>query len=193
MIKTKFVSHITVTDPDSGLPVELEIRKLETGAMVGIDGSYLEQDIGQVCSPYDKGCLLEIKDDEPAEPAEPAEEFRSVAFSKYMGQVTVKVEWNDLKEGYNGDYNPKDPDDVHLLRFDVSTKHDNEDDFEAVESASYCSLVPFDTPQDTLIKGLEVIMSNVIVPLAKQESVKRICEKLSWLDVETIEKGYSEL
>jgi len=64
MIKTKFVSHVTVTDPDSGLPVELEIRKLETGAMVGIDGSYLEQDVGQVFSPYDENCPLEIPDNE---------------------------------------------------------------------------------------------------------------------------------
>ena len=64
MIKTKFVSHITVTDPDSNLPVELEIRKMETGIMIGIDGSYLEQDIGQVFSPYDENCLLEIPDNE---------------------------------------------------------------------------------------------------------------------------------
>lgn len=55
MIQTKYVTTVTVTDPDSGLPVEVEIRKLETGPMVGIDGSFLEQlaDDEQPFSPYD--------------------------------------------------------------------------------------------------------------------------------------------
>ena len=62
---TKFVKHITVPDPDTRLPVELEIRKdLVTGAMVGIDGSYLEQDVGPVYDPYTRGEELEIPDDE---------------------------------------------------------------------------------------------------------------------------------
>jgi len=63
-INTKFVKSITVTDPDTGGEVEIEIRKLDTGAMVGIDGSYLEQDVGAVYSPYDKGIKLDIPDDE---------------------------------------------------------------------------------------------------------------------------------
>lgn len=51
-IKTKFVQTITVIDPDSKLPVEVEIRKLENGGMVGIDGSWLEADEGPVYSPF---------------------------------------------------------------------------------------------------------------------------------------------
>lgn len=63
-IKTRFVQSVTVIDPDSKLPVEIEIRKLEGGGMVGIDGSWLEQDQGPVYSPYDKGVQLVIPDDE---------------------------------------------------------------------------------------------------------------------------------
>jgi len=63
-IKTKFVDIITVVDPETGLEVEVEIRKLETGAIVGIDGSFLEHDIGPIYSPYDRGVQLEIPDDE---------------------------------------------------------------------------------------------------------------------------------
>ena len=63
-IKTKYVTKVTVIDPDSGGEVEVEIRKMETGAMVGIDGSYREQDVGPVYSPYDKGVKLNIPDDE---------------------------------------------------------------------------------------------------------------------------------
>jgi hypothetical protein len=53
-----------VIDPDTNLEVEVEIRKLESGGMVGIDGSWLEQDVGPVYSPYDKNVVLLIPDDE---------------------------------------------------------------------------------------------------------------------------------
>jgi hypothetical protein len=61
---TKYVCIITVIDPDSKMPVDLEIRKLASGGMVGIDGSFLEQDVGPVYSPYDYGVELVIPDDE---------------------------------------------------------------------------------------------------------------------------------
>lgn len=58
------VSRVTVTDPDSKLSVEIEIRKcVESGAMVGIDGSYLEQEVDEVRNPYNVG-LLNIPNDE---------------------------------------------------------------------------------------------------------------------------------
>jgi len=63
-IKTTYVQTVTVVDPDSGNDVSVEVRKLETGPMVGIDGSYLEQDVGPVYSPYDRDVELEIPDDE---------------------------------------------------------------------------------------------------------------------------------
>lgn len=63
-IATKYVQTVTVIDPDSHLEVEVEIRKLETGAMVGIDGSWLDQDIGPCYSPYDRNMRLVIPDDE---------------------------------------------------------------------------------------------------------------------------------
>ena len=62
--KTKFISHITVIDPDSNMPVELEVRKcLLSGAMVGVDGSFLEQDVDTVNNPYNEGKLI-IPNDE---------------------------------------------------------------------------------------------------------------------------------
>jgi len=64
MLRTRFVGLVTITDPDTQCPVEIEIRKLETGALVGLDGSFLAQDVGPVFSPYDDGEELEISDDE---------------------------------------------------------------------------------------------------------------------------------
>lgn len=61
------VTCLTVIDPDSKLPVEVEIRKcVESGAMVGIDGSYLEQEVDEIRNPYNPG-LLGIPDDEDDE------------------------------------------------------------------------------------------------------------------------------
>jgi hypothetical protein len=53
MITSKHVTTIEVIDPDSNAPVIVEIRKLDTGAMVGIDGSWLEQVDDNPYSPYD--------------------------------------------------------------------------------------------------------------------------------------------
>jgi len=61
-IKTKNVSTVTVTDPDSKLPVDIQILKMESGAMVGIDASFIEQDTGDIYSPYDKYAYLEINE-----------------------------------------------------------------------------------------------------------------------------------
>lgn len=65
---TKFIKTVTVTDPDSGGEVEVEIRKdMVTGAMVGLDGSYLEQNVGDIFDPYNAGNKLDVPEDEDAE------------------------------------------------------------------------------------------------------------------------------
>lgn len=43
MKTAKYVQQITVIDPDSNLPVELEIYKHSNGGMFAMDSSYLEQ------------------------------------------------------------------------------------------------------------------------------------------------------
>lgn len=53
-ITTKQVTEITVIDPDTNLPVGVTILKLSTGAMVGIDSSFLSNTDESVYSPYDK-------------------------------------------------------------------------------------------------------------------------------------------
>ena len=65
-VDTKFVALVDVIDPDSKQPVTLEIRKLETGLMVGLDESWLSSldNVDQTFSPYDKGVELNIPDNE---------------------------------------------------------------------------------------------------------------------------------
>lgn len=43
MSKAKFVTEVTVIDPDTKLPVEVSIYKHEGGGMFGVDSSYIEQ------------------------------------------------------------------------------------------------------------------------------------------------------
>ena len=65
-IGSKHVCVVTVTDPDTHLPVEVEIRKMETGPMVGFDGSFLEQldEDEHPRSPYDEDAWVIVPDDD---------------------------------------------------------------------------------------------------------------------------------
>ncbi len=73
--ETKFVKCITVIDPDTGGECEVEIRKdIVSGALVGLDGSWLaqldgdtEDDDNHPLSPYDAGVVLVVPDDENSE------------------------------------------------------------------------------------------------------------------------------
>lgn len=91
----------------------------------------------------------------------------------------VRVEWTDIGEGLNGDYNPDDPEDVALLRFDIDRW--NGFDWEPVDDASYCTNVPASTDTDTLMTLLEQIMAEVGDDVRAGISVKKKCEGLSWL------------
>ena len=66
MNKAMYTGEVTVTDPDSKLPVEVSMFKHEGGGMFGIDSSYLDQtfedDIEPVIpDPFNtgKGLILE--------------------------------------------------------------------------------------------------------------------------------------
>ncbi len=50
----------------------------------------------------------------------------------------VRVAWLCLGEGYNGNYDPKDPEDELLLRFDVAVKNEDIGSFVTVESRCTC-------------------------------------------------------
>ena len=63
--ESKYIGKVTVTDPDTDAPVELEIRKLVvSGAMVGIDTSYIEQEVDEVYSPYNENTVIDIPEEE---------------------------------------------------------------------------------------------------------------------------------
>lgn len=59
-----------------------------------------------------------------------------------LGRYTL--EWVDLGEGFDGDYDPENPDDRPLLRADLYG------DGEALDGGSYCTQAPVTTPDYVL-------------------------------------------
>lgn len=96
----------------------------------------------------------------------------------------VMAEWCDLNEGLCGEYNPKDPEDIHFLRFDIYVKRDG--DWEPVDDASYCTLVPADTDINTLVRLLYSIYKQYdnILSSNPHASVKKLGEVLSHTSVD---------
>jgi hypothetical protein len=62
MIDCKAVTTVTVKDPDTKLPVEVVIVKLDTGGMMGIDASFLANTEEPVYSCFDKGIEINVDD-----------------------------------------------------------------------------------------------------------------------------------
>jgi hypothetical protein len=108
-----------------------------------------------------------------------------------------KVDWVDLGEGLSGDYDPNDPNDVAMLRFDVLElqqvhEHEHTDDgvidhnfgrttyheWVAMDDASYCTQMPADTSDDILRRGATMIMNATY----GKDNIKKICEGLSWIE-----------
>lgn len=67
----------------------------------------------------------------------------------------VRVEWAELGEGYDGDYDPEDPDDVELLRFYFSGLLDGH--WLEVSGTSYCTHVPASTDPATRQQLLAIL------------------------------------
>ena len=60
--KAKFVKEVEVIDPDTGKIINIAIYKEEHGGMIGIDSSYIEQEITPLVSPFGNG-KLELEGD----------------------------------------------------------------------------------------------------------------------------------
>ena len=95
-----------------------------------------------------------------------------------LAEGNYKAEWVNIGEGWDGDYNPNDPDDTPLLRFDTYRK--NGDEWEPIDDGSYCTAMPVGTPDNILLRALELIVAdlNAVVDL----SPKRALEALSWMN-----------
>jgi hypothetical protein len=100
----------------------------------------------------------------------------------------VRIEWVELGEGISGDYDPNDQNDIELLRFDVDRKINGE--WEEVSDASYCTLFPVDAPEELKKKALEFLMSEIWEEVDSGHSIKRLCQRLSWINPSWIKRQF---
>jgi len=101
--------------------------------------------------------------------------------------VMVELYW--MGEGYEGDYDPEDPEDDKLLRFDVSHYRDGE--MAEVSDSSYCCQVTDDAPEVEKLCALRHIWDCVADSVKNGVSVKRDCEQLSRLTGEQAKQHYA--
>lgn len=90
----------------------------------------------------------------------------------------VRVELITIGEGLHGDYNADDPEDVELLRFYVEKKDDNEM-FNPIEDGSYCTLLPASLDREDKMKALHLLMDVFYEPVMKDQSIKKLGERMS--------------
>ena len=99
----------------------------------------------------------------------------------------IRVDFITIGEGYNGDYNPDDPNDEELIRFDVYAKNIegfDSDDWIAVDDASYCTTIPVNSPMEELEKKITIVFNeykNVATHIKQGGSVRKLGETLSWI------------
>jgi len=89
--------------------------------------------------------------------------------------------FDDTNEGWNGDYNPDDPDDNILFRFDVCKLSEGE--WENLES--YCTQL-YDLDSDTANIALKIIMDEIKDAVVGGWSIRKCCERLSWISNESL-------
>lgn len=90
----------------------------------------------------------------------------------------VRIDWVNLNEGYDGDYDPENPEDKNLLRFDVF--HHDGKDWYGIEDGSYCTQVHAGATKEKLVEHLKQFMDIVYDDVSKHGKAKRLCEQLSW-------------
>lgn len=92
------------------------------------------------------------------------------------GDDRLSLSWEDLGEGYDGDWDPQDPDDRPLLRFTVLLED------EQLDGCSYCTQLPVSMPPAKLEQYARLILARVREERAGGGSGRRACQELSWLD-----------
>lgn len=110
-------------------------------------------------------------------------------YGKRLVKGRVMVEWVELGEGWSGDYDPNDPEDDELLRFDVSYKFKGSRIYEDPGDCSYCTtFFAKSTPEERQL-GLEYLMHHLEDVDFENGYGKKVCERLSWISIDWIKEN----
>ena len=97
------------------------------------------------------------------------------------GRVRVALEY--IGEGYSGDFDDEDEEDMPLIRFTVYEREFGIEIWEQVDDSSYCTQIPITTPREQLEGIARSILAEVEDPILRGYSIKKLCERLSWIEV----------
>lgn len=89
-----------------------------------------------------------------------------------------RLRWVRLGEGLWGEYNPEDPDDVELLRFELM-KPDGQQGWEYVKNGGYCTQFKVASPRVVQRAGLWVLAEKLGEDLIDDRQVRRTFEEAS--------------
>lgn len=105
----------------------------------------------------------------------------------------IKVEWTDIGEGLSGDYDPDNPEDISLLRFDVYVVRDGQ--WSEVDDASYCTQMPAGTDVETLKRAAAYLAKKYADVLTDDPdtSVKKLGERLSWISPDWFQENAAKV
>lgn len=94
-----------------------------------------------------------------------------------------KVELVDLGEGWSGDYNPDDPKDTPLLRFDYSKRANSKSPWVEAEDSSYCTQLNANVVDKykRLRKRILMHLLAQVNDFSPDRSIKKLGEQLSWI------------
>jgi len=98
----------------------------------------------------------------------------------------LKIELEYIGEGWNGDYDPDNPDDEKLLRFTCLMSNESED-WEQIDDASYCTRLPESISDEEAEKALRILMEGI--ENRGLLSIKKECERLSWIGIDWLKEG----
>ena len=99
----------------------------------------------------------------------------------------IKIEWEYIGEGNCGEYDENDETDRPLLRFTILKHVKNTKGWEQIDDASYCTCIETSTKKVTLKKLLRYIYNEVADQIRSGHSIKKICERLSWVTPSMVE------
>jgi hypothetical protein len=110
----------------------------------------------------------------------------------------VKVILEHIQEGWNGYYDPEDPEDEPLIRFNVFAHKKlmnpyaeysyGDDKYHYMSDSSYCTQMPTNISKKMIDRALKVIMYEVKDAVIGGNSIKKTCERLSWLSPNDFKK-----
>lgn len=100
----------------------------------------------------------------------------------------VRIEFEHIGEGWNGDHDVDDPDDEPLLRLTITDLKTKDSEFPGDNvQHSYCTAINSDKVNREALQAFANELAAEFT--AGVKSWKRRCQELSWTSAETINKG----